>query len=404
MRPLALLLLAAAQPPVDPNPEPPKYPTVALGGLLQLDAGLFRQSDLNRRLYGDADDGADFRSARLWARGSLREGTNYMLELDFGSLAALSPGRPNFQNAYIEQESLPVGTVRVGRWKQPFSLETATSIRFLTFIERANLFAFVPFRRTGVGFFDFSEDERTTWAASVFRSSDDGFGGSKADGVSGYATAARLTRLVWAEADDRLLHVGAAHTWNGVDDTARFARFPEFGLGVGPPGGTPSATPAMFDTGRLPARMYQVFGLEAASVYGPLSLQAEGTVAVVDRVAGGDTAVFPGWYVYASYFLTGESRAYIRKAGAFDRVTPRSEFTATKAGVSGTGAWELAVRLSQVDVSDVGGGRLTDLTVGLNWHLNPNAKLQFNYIRAFADAPAGSSTADVFAVRAAYDF
>lgn len=400
MPPLALVLVAVAQPPAEPKPEPPKYPTVSVGGVLQLDAGLFRQSDLNRRLYGDADDGADFRTARLWARGGLREGTNYMLELDFGSLASANPGRPNFQNAFLEQENLPVGTVRAGRWKQPFSLETATSIRFLTFIERANLFAFVPFRRTGVGFFDFSDDERTTWAASVFRSADDGFGGSKGDGYRGLATAGRLTRLAWAGADDtQLLHVGAAYTWNGVDGTVRFARFPEFALGVGG-----SATPAMFDTGRLAADGYHVFGLEAASVSGPLSLQAEGTVAVVDRTRGGGTAVFPGWYVFASYFLTGESRTYIRKAGAFDRVTPRSEFTATKAGVGGTGAWELAVRLSQVDVSDVGGGRLTDLTVGLNWHLNPNAKLQFNYVRAFADAVGGASTADVFAVRAAYDF
>ncbi len=405
-----LAATAAAQPPAaDPRPEPPKYPTATLGGLLQLDAGWFNQSPANRLRYGDARDGADFRTARLWARGSLLEGTNYMLEFDFGSLGTSAAGRPNFQNAYLEQENLPyLGTVRGGRWKQPFSLETATSIRFLTFIERASLFAFVPFRRTGVGFFDHSEDERWTWAGSVFRSADDGFGGSQADGGRGWATAGRLTHLLW-DADDgrQLLHLGAAHTWNAAPDrVVRFARFPEFGLGITPTGGQARSTPNFFDTGPLAARQYQVFGLEAAWVDGPLSVQAEATAAVVDRLAGGATAVFPSWYVLASYFLTGESRTYIRRAGAFDRVTPRKNFTATKAGVSGPGAWELAVRLSQVDVNDAGvnGGRLTTFTAGANWHLNPNAKLQFNYIRAFTAAATGDSAADIFAVRASYDF
>lgn len=397
---------AVAQP---PPADPPAYPTAAVGGVLQLDAGWFAQSARNREIYGDAEDGADFRTARLWARGSLLAGTNYMLEFDFGSLATAAPGRPNFQNAYLEQEHVPyLGTVRVGRWKQPFSLETATSIRFLTFIERANLFAFVPFRRTGVGFFDFSADERWTWAGSVFRSGDDGYGGSLADGGRGWATAGRLTRLLWDESDGtRLLHLGAAHTWNAAPDRAvRFARFPEFGLGVTPTGLAARATPNFFDTGRLPADQYHVFGLEAAWVRGPLSVQAEGTAAVVDRPAGGATAVFPGWYVFGSYFVTGESRTYLRRAGAFDRVTPRRNLVATEAGVTGTGAWELTARLSRVDVTDAGvtGGRLTDLTLGVNWHLNPNAKLQFNYIRAFAAAVAGDSTADVFGLRAAYDF
>lgn len=390
-------------------PERPKYPTVELGGVVHLDTGWFVQSDTNEAAVGTAHDGTSFRTARLWARGQLWEEIGYMLELDFGALASVAPGRPNFQNAYLEAQAVPwLGTVRVGRWKQPFSLETATSIRFLTFIERASLFAFVPFRRTGVGFFDASADERWTYAFSVFRGSDDGFGGSLSLDDRSLATAARLTHLLWyADDGSRLLHAGLAHTFNSAPQkTVRFARFGEFAVDQTPVGGAARGTPNQFDTGLLAAHYYNVFGAELAWVNGPISLQAEAMVNVVERIDQ-EPAKFTGWYVYVSWFLTGEHRRYLPQLGAFDRVQPASVLSVSRGGWLGSGAWELAARVSQVDVngSGVGGGRLTSLTLGLNWYLTAHAKLQFNYIhnlRWAADDPG--SRMDVFAVRVAYDF
>jgi phosphate-selective porin OprO and OprP len=354
------------------------------GGLLQLDAGLFSQSPANRAEFGDIRDGATFRTARLWSRGELLKGTSCMIEIDFGALASATPGRPNFQNAFLEFEGPEaVGNIRIGRWKQPFNLETATSIRFLTFIERASPFAFVPFRRTGLGLQNWSQDERWTWAASAFAASDDGFGGSITD-MRGWASAARLTHLLWDEdAGRRLLHLGAAYTYNGAPNgTVRFGRFPEFGVGVTPTNGTSATTPNFFDTGAIPANGYHVLGTELALIEGPFSVQGEFHLAVVEAT-NHRAPVFPSGYVQASYFLTGESRNYLKRDGALGRVTPKSNFTTTRGdGVKGTGAWEVATRLSYVNVNDAGihGGRLTDLTVGLNWYFNPNAKLQLNYI------------------------
>lgn len=389
---------------------PKKYPTVEVGGVLQLDTGWFHQSARNRLAVGDADDGTSFRTARIWAKGSLIQGTNYMLELDYGALASATPGRPNFQNAYIEQENIPhLGTVRVGRWKQPFSLETtATSIRFLTFIERANLFTFVPFRRTGVGFFDYTEDERWTYAASVFRSNDDGYGDAVGDN-NGMATAARITHALYNENDGAdVMHFGVGHTYNDAPNkNVRFGRFPEFAVSTTPVGGTGRVTPNFFDTGVLLAEDYHVVGLEFLWIHESLSIQAEGMMTAVNRI-GAPQAIFPSFYVFGSWFLTGEHRNYLPKVGGIDRVRPNRNFiTSKEGGIEGPGAWELAVRISQVDVNDAGvnGGRLTDLTLGINWHLNPNAKLQFNYIHAFQRSPVfGSSNADVYGLRAAYDF
>lgn len=386
-----------------------KYPTVEVGGALQLDTGLFSQSTTNQQLVGNARDGTSFRTARLWGKGQLHDTVGYMIEMDFGGLASGSPGRPNFQNAYVELQEVPtLGTLRIGRWKQPVTLETVSSIRFLPFIERSSLFTFVPFRRTGVGFFDATPDKRWTYAASVFRAADDGYGDLATDG-GGWATAERLTHLAWNECDGaRLLHLGVSHSYNdAVNDTVRFARFGEFAINQTPVNNTSATTPNQFDTGNLAARSYNVLAAELAWVHGPFSVQAETLVTIVDRINGSNPA-FYGWYVFGSWFATGEHRNYIPSLGAFDRVRPHRNFVTSRTnGIEGPGAWELLARISQVDVNDAGvnGGELTSLTLGVNWHWNPNAKLQFNFIQNVRRKPGDPrSEFQVYGMRMAYDF
>jgi phosphate-selective porin OprO/OprP len=53
----------------------------------------------------------------------------------------------------------------------------------------------------------------------------------------------------------------------------------------------------------------------------------------------------------------------------------------------------------------VQGGRLQDLTFGLNWYLNRFTRFEFNYIHPMLDRPVGNDTdADVFGTRAQFDF
>ena len=49
---------------------------------------------------------------------------------------------------------------------------------------------------------------------------------------------------------------------------------------------------------------------------------------------------------------------------------------------SGWGAWQVAARYSYADFNDadVNGGIGSAFTLGVNWHWNPNSRLQFNYI------------------------
>lgn len=190
----------------------PKYPSVEVHGVFQADAGWFGQNSASRKAVGDIQDGADFRRARLSANGALVENMNYFLQMDFAF-----QGRPTFTDLWFEVTKVPVvGNVRIGQWKQPFSLEVVSSFRYTTFPERSVLFQpFTPFRHLALGFYDWAEDERMTWAASVYRTGQDQYGGSIADN-GGYGMVGRVTGLPWYDEEcggSRYLHLGAGYNY-----------------------------------------------------------------------------------------------------------------------------------------------------------------------------------------------
>ena len=69
----------------------------------------------------------------------------------------------------------------------------------------------------------------------------------------------------------------------------------------------------------------------------------------------------------------------------------------------GSGAWELAVRYSETDLTDgpIVGGELRGLTLGINWYPNPATRMMFNYIRSTVQ-DVGDVDAAIF--RAQIDF
>jgi len=380
-----------------------KYPTVQVTGFFQADAGLIHQTGANRAAVGDAQDGADFRRARLQAIGDVWDNVGYSIEFDFAF-----PGRPSFMDVWLEvREVIDGGSLRVGYYRQPIGMDGLTSVKGLTFIERSLPFALLPFRQIGAMFHGTAHDEATTWAVSLYRFPTDVFGGNVGDN-GGYALATRFTGLAVDDGDGLLVHVGGAYSFaDPSNDAVQFQSQPEFfisetGGAAFVPAGVPSTLPAFVDTGLIPTDNVNLFGAELAARYGPLHLQSELLVSVVDRPAAG-SAVFPGASVQAGYFLTGEVRPYNRQAGVLGRITPHRPFSRS----GGIGAWEVAARWSYLDLSDSGirGGRLHDVTLGVNWYLNRFTKFQFNYIHAFLDSPVnGGSDADIAAVRAQLDF
>lgn len=397
--------------------EKEKRPNIQFSGVFQADAVAFDQNDASRHNYGEIESGADFRRARLGARGAISDRMDYFMQLDFGFF-----GRPTFTDVWADFNDVgPLGTVRVGQWKHPFSLETVSSFRYTTFMERAGVFqAFTPFRHIGLGFYDHSKDERWTWAASYLRTGQDQFAGSLSTN-EGNGMAARLTHLLWDNptTGSEYLHLGVGYFLNAPpNQRLRVRSIPEIFVGefVVPPGepngtsGQPvptavNGTPFFVDTGLLTdVSLVNTYGTEALWVQGPLSWQTEAMAQHIDGGSNGNGLLWGG-YSQVGYFLTGEHRPYDRKNGAIDRVKPKN--SVSKSG--GIGAWEVALRWSYLDLLDrnIRGGEMENITAGVNWYVNPNCKCVFNYIHA--DALARSSrngiiTSDVLSASTTHAF
>ncbi|MSR56403.1 MAG: porin [Planctomycetaceae bacterium] len=391
-----------------------KYPNTELHGVVQADSGWYGQDQTNINEFGILKDGADFRRTRLSANGAIAPNVNYFVQMDFAF-----PGRPTFTDVWVEVTKLPVvGNLRVGQWKQPFSLEVVSSFRYTMLPERSLLFnAFTPFRHIAVGMYDYSEDERMTWAASVYRPGQDQYGGSIASS-GGYAGVGRITGLPWYENDGAsYLHLGAAY--NYVAPNGRFGGFrsiPEFFIGQhdaaanGTAGtSTPTlinGTPFFVNTGNFFMNHYNLVGAEALWVEGPITVQSEFMYLNALRNTGVG-ANFAGFYTQMGYFLTGEHRPYNKKQGALDRIKVLHDFGNNDDCGHTWGGLEVASRVSYIDLNsrDIQGGREFNYTAGLNWYLNSYTKIQLEYIRAdLINAKFGQSVTNLYDIRMQWDF
>lgn len=360
---LAVTLLAFGLPALGQD----DYPTIGFGGRVQLDYAFY---DDDVRELGD---GGEVRRARLFAEGQLAPDWTYKAQFDFAG------GDVATKDLYLAYTGLAAGTVTLGQFKQPLSLENLTSSKYLTFIERALPTGLASDRRLGIGFE--TGGDRFVFAASAYGQE------VEEEGIDeGLGAGARVAYTPY-RGDDALLHLGLAAAWEEAPDASDTLR-----LRVRPESHVTDVR--LVDTGTLDGvddltRM----GLEAAWVQGPFSLQGEYLGVDVSRTLAPDFTG-DGWYVFGSWFLTGESRPY--KGGAFGRVKPRGEH----------GAWELALRYSTLDFDDgsVAGGEEDNLTLGLNYYVTSHLKFQGNYTQVESTRAGIADDPDILQFRLAYDF
>ena len=371
---------------------------------------------------GPWQDGAFIRRLRFQMDGKMWSVIDYNVEFDVAGFdqsssqdtfnRATAAREVVLQDVWVQASELPVvGHARVGHMKQPIGLENYQSSKFLTFIERGALQdAFLQEYDPGFLLWDNAREERLWWGTGIFRIDAEETGVDFGDGE--YAWTSRVCNLLWDNPDHRyLMHVGGAYSIRAAEfdpttgvDVARFRARPEV-----------RGTPRLVDTGLIQCDNVDTYGAEMAWVHGPLSVQAEymlthindGTL-VPSGVNVGDVDCH-GYYVFMSYFLTGEHRPYDTSTAAFGRVKPHENFwwmRTCEGSCLGRGAWEVAARYSNVDLNNVGGGNLDQVTLGVNWYWNPNVRMMFDYIWADRDisAPAQAGEVSIFAMRASLDF
>ena len=399
-----------------------------VGGRVQFD-GVFLQDNpaafAGTGATGDQDT-VNFRRARLRADGTMYETIDWVVEFDFVNSVNDNPGPgavatesnvihvPAPTDLWVNFREVPlVGNVRVGNVKEPIGFEHLTSSRYLDFMERSfnqDLFygAFNNGFTPGILLFDnWSDDDRGTWSTGFFKNTPNVFAYGVGEGE--YAWTSRVTYLPWYEDEGQyLMHIGVAGSVRDPNNHAQ--QFRTRGSLRNGPG---ALNPVLANTGTFNTTEVEFGALEWVLQMDSLLLQTEYTCAWNQKGVGNGTSapagaqlgnVFVyGWYAEALYFLTGEHRDYEKKSGAFGRVIPHDNL-----GKCGCGAWQVGARYSEANLVDSGmdGGRVDDVTLGLNWFLNPNMKIQSNYVYTMRNAQAGPGGGDYsgFGMRLAWDF
>lgn len=337
----------------------------SMGGRLEVDGAAY---GTNGSLSG-FDDGFDLRRARITVKGASLLAVPFTYHIEFGYV----PGSFTVNEAYLAMSEVPhLGKLQVGQFTPPVGLQLITSSWDIGLMEpAAPLQALAPPPQPGVQASGTFFDRRGTWTAGAFAGI--GTGGEYGSGSKRFGNfMGRATWLAIDDIDDKepvgnhYLHLGASTSLQrGANGQLQYRSRPESYL-----------APHVIDTGVIDADRADTVGAELLWTRGPYSAQAEAMASRVDSSAAG-TLKFHGCYAQAGWFITGESRPYLRDDAVPGRIRPLRNFGFGPD--AGWGAWETVARLSYADLSDgaVQGGRLLMFMSSLNWIPRPQVKLMF---------------------------
>ena len=244
------------------------------GGRIQNDWGVYVPDDDLEDSYGGDGTGTKFRRARLYFQGQFFRFGFFKAEYDFSE----GTDGTAFADVYAGLNLPNIGLLRVGYFKEPFSLEFLGSSNFLSFNERSAVNVFSPGRNSGIMLNGHFLIRDSTYALAIMRRTDDigeGFSNNE-----DYHLTGRVTALPYFEdGGARLLHLelGYSHQFADKEEGTRYEQRPanDFAADV-------------VDTTTLPVENVDLFNFGLALVEGPFSLQSEFTLSVVR----GETPLF----------------------------------------------------------------------------------------------------------------
>jgi len=340
-------------------------------GRIQTDYNAINQ---DRAITGSPSVSAlELRRARLGVQGTVWGDVNYILEADFANDSV------SMKDAYFKYTGWGKHfAVQIGNFKTFNSLEHLTSSNYIEFLERASFVeAFGLDRQLGIG--ALLSDKHYTVSAGLFGPTT----GNEEIWFRDVKTGSARATFAPINEDGHVLHFGGSWRYragatenrsNVAVANDQFFRYRARGADLHLANRF-VATPQIFDRDTF-------WGLEAAYVHGPWSIQGEYTQlhGDVSPLFNGPDSTYRGWYVEGSWFLTGETRPY--KNGAFDRVKVLNPVFE-----GGHGAWQLAARYDVLNLGDNATliptctmcGEQKTWQLGVNWYLNDNARLMFNY-------------------------
>lgn len=416
--------------------------SIKLGGLIQYDYRSFdsgandvrnrsdqRAGNLDAQGFHDANDTWLARRLRPNIQGTLFGKYDYRFQEEFAG------GNASVVDAYIDGRFDPPFKVRVGKYKPFVGLERLQAASDIKFIERSYVSNnILPNRDQGISVYGDVLNSKLSYAFGINNGVVDGGNASAASEFDGDKEfTARLFATPFKDEISALSGLGFGIAATYTDATAeKNLNFTDTSAADGTRNGLPSyvtnsqqtffrySANTIADGKRLriaPQAYYfnGAFGLlaEYANVSQGASLASGGSPAAGG--SGSNSIITPGthktinnnaWQLAATYLITGED-------ASFKSIKPKTNFDVNNGG---WGAWELALRYSELNVDEdvfksasgafanqtnatlldafadptLSAKKASSWTAGVNWYLNSNAKIVLNYEQTSFQGGAGT--------------
>lgn len=338
---------------------------------VQIDGAMFWAGKNDN--YNKIGNGISFRRVRFAVKAQLHD--KWYGEIDLN----VANGSLELEDAYLKFTPWSWINFKAGNFKENFSMENTTTSRYLTFMERPMIVsAMVPSRHIGFqvnynhryflaqGGVFFQEIKNSELAETIVDENNKVYGVDQGHSFTGRFVVMPFDQEYYG------LHIGAAISYGTPKTDVKFGAFNTVRYSAR---ALSSINRKKYlDTDRIPNVMnYIMQGYELAGFYGPLKVQGEYFQNNVRRLHGTPTNIFNGWYAYAAVLLFGGQQQYDRSSGEFTQPTRGRKW----------GDIELAARydFANLNSRDIKGGSAEGITVGLNYYINSNVKLMFNYSR-----------------------
>ena len=319
--------------------------------------------------YNGIGNGVVIRRARFAIKTILHKNWYAEIDMDFAG------SQLELKDAYIKYTN-DAGdfNVKAGHFREAFSMETTTTSRYVTFIERSLPSKFSPSRHLGfqanfiqdkylfsggIHFNTIGDPEETEFsqAANKDNSIDEGYS----------LTGRFVYRPIYDS--DKVLHFGTAASF----------RTPKTHLEV--PKSYRFSTRSISNINRkkyldtddiLNVESNTRYNVELAGAYKNIFFQSEYFSSNIFREEGFENVHLNGMYAQIGYLFGDGHYRYNKNEGEF-----------TQPGLGNKGEFEAAFRFDYIDLNDenaaIYGGAANGYTLGLNYYANTNVKLMLNY-------------------------
>ncbi len=339
------------------------------GAILMENTRWLSQDNTNEQQIGDLSEfkGGSMRGFRAGVGGTFNFKKPWTFAFSFGTRAferSFKQGDLNEFVTYDYRVDIPVGsaTLSLGKTKETFSISRLSGMIYEPAQqERASVAdGLLPARNIGIVVNNTFIKERMTWAAGVFN---DWYEVDRSFSDNPTVLTGRITALPFLSEDEsNLLHLGIAGRYSNAAGGIKYKAKTEIFSG-----------PTSVETDLIgDASSTFHSGLEMAWRKGPFILTSEYIQSNVQSSTFNDPS-FNGYYVVASYTITGELRPYNKRSGTFKRV-----YVANGVNSGGWGELDVYSRWSSFNLNDksIQGGKMNTFSLGINW--SPISAMQVN--------------------------